>query len=111
MPIGTFVGTPKSGAPTFFTYEISDLADSIPGWSSFLSIQLLGIPDGPQFTADFCAAGPPTDLALASDWAKIGTPLTGILDGSFRRIGNTYRAWKWSELCENVAPTPEGPPE
>jgi hypothetical protein len=98
---------PGSGAPTFFVYEGADLAGNFPYLGGFVALAALDLPSTPQVTAEFCALGPPTDLATDADVLAIASPPIALATGAFRRIGNSIKAAKWAELCAcKPLPTP-----
>jgi hypothetical protein len=99
MPVCPNGSEPAPGAPTFFTFDGTDLASLAPGVAPFIALPLLDVPTTPQYTADFCSVGPPEDLGTAADFALLGTGIIGIASGAFHRVGNLVKAQKWSELC------------
>jgi len=103
---GCSVGTQaKSTAPVYDTFEEVDLLSAIPIFGAWLTLHLLGIPTAPFLVTDFCAAPPGGDLPDAADWLKLAFPPLAAVTGTYGRLGNQIKAWKFTELCECIGGT------
>lgn len=100
MPDWPFGGKPKTGAPTWFTYDEADVGVALPPLAGWIALTALGIPSGPQNTADFCSQMPPTEFSSPADIAIYGFPPLAIASGAYGRLGNQIKARKWSTLCD-----------
>jgi hypothetical protein len=101
---------PKPGAPQWFTFEEADLVAALPIAGTWLTRFLIGVPNGPQSVADFCAAGVEDDFPSELDYAAIALPSPlSFATGAYGRFGNQVKAAKFRELCVcRPAPAGEG---
>jgi hypothetical protein len=99
---------PQSGAPPFFVYDDAYIATKFGNLAGWLTTWAMGLPFEPQVTADFCAAGPPTELPVAADWAALAVPGIALATGAYRRFANQIKADKWAELCQCNPPLVAG---
>lgn len=96
------------GAPTWFTFSETDIANYLPPVFGFVVQTAMGIPFGPQNTADFCAAPPAGDLPTTADYAKLALPPIALISGTYQRFGEQVKESKWAQLCACTGAPPPG---
>jgi hypothetical protein len=100
MPDWPFGGQPQSGSPDWFTYEEADVGIALPPLAGWVALTGMGIPTGPQNTADFCRRLPSQEFSTPADVLLWGFPPLALAAGAYARLGNQIKAAKWSALCE-----------
>jgi hypothetical protein len=104
MPTCSSGSEPKPATPGWFTFTESDLAGFLAPIFGFVTYALMGIPSGPQNSADFCATEPTGDLPDAPDYVKLAIPPLALISGTYQRFGNQIKQAKFADICQCSAP-------
>jgi hypothetical protein len=100
----------QTGVPAYFYYADSDIqAFALPAFG-FITQAMMGLPFGPQRTADFCANEPTGDLPTSADYLALWNPFVSAVDGAYQRFGNQVKADKFSAFCECTGTPAPGTP-
>ena len=99
QPSGPCTGAsrPKSGQPEFFFYDPIVLPPPYATVAAWLTSALVGLPNTPVRTSDFCATAPTGDLPTTQDWLLIAFPVAAALAGTYARLGNLVKQQTFSD--------------
>lgn len=91
---------PKSGQPDWFFFEPVVLPPPFAQLAAWISGALIGLPNTPQNTAQFCQQWPEGDLPSTNDWLLLAFPPIALQQGVYGRVANFVRQNMFSERCE-----------
>lgn len=91
---------PKSGQPDYFLFDPITLPPPFGTVAGWITSALIGLPNTPQRTVDFCNQWPEGDLPSTADWLALAAPPIAALTGVYGRVGNFVRQSMFSERCE-----------
>jgi hypothetical protein len=91
---------PKSGSPSFSTYDDAFVLAQFGSVAGWLTLWAMGLPTVPFYVPDFCSVEPVGDLPTAADWLKLAFPPIALLTGTYERFRNQLVQDKFAALCQ-----------